>query len=56
MGTSQHITSRQNVRVKNAAKLRLRRQRECQGRFLIDGAREICRAVEAWAQVQEEMP
>jgi TrmH family RNA methyltransferase len=35
------ITSRQNVRVKAAAKLRQRRQRSRQGRFLIDGAREI---------------
>ncbi len=40
------ITSRQNVRVKEAAKLRLRRQRSRQGRFLIDGARELTRALD----------
>lgn len=40
------ITSRQNVRVKEAAKLRLRRQRSRQGRFLIDGARELARALD----------
>jgi RNA methyltransferase, TrmH family len=44
---TQHITSRQNARVKEAAKLRLARQRERQGRFLIDGAREILRAIDA---------
>jgi TrmH family RNA methyltransferase len=41
----QHITSRQNARVKEAVKLRERRQRERQGRFLIDGGREILRAI-----------
>jgi TrmH family RNA methyltransferase len=40
------ITSRQNVRVKEAAKLRLRRQRSRQGRFLIEGARELTRALD----------
>jgi TrmH family RNA methyltransferase len=40
------ISSRQNVRVKEAAKLRLRRQRSRQGRFLIDGARELTRALD----------
>lgn len=40
------ITSRQNVRVKQAAKLRQRRQRSRQGRFLIDGARELGRAID----------
>jgi RNA methyltransferase, TrmH family len=49
----QHITSRQNVRVKEAAKLRLARQRERQGRFLIDGAREILRAIDAGVEVLE---
>jgi RNA methyltransferase, TrmH family len=49
----QHITSRQNVRVKEAAKLRLARQRERQGRFLIDGAREILRAIEAGVEILE---
>lgn len=50
---NQHITSRQNVRVKEAAKLRLARQRERQGRFLIDGAREIMRAVDAGVEILE---
>lgn len=49
----QHITSRQNVRVKEAAKLRLARQRERQGRFLIDGAREILRAIDAGVEILE---
>jgi TrmH family RNA methyltransferase len=49
----QHITSRQNARVKEAAKLRQARQREQQGRFLIDGGREILRALGAGVEVVE---
>jgi TrmH family RNA methyltransferase len=49
----QHITSRQNARVKEAAKLRDRRARERQGRFVIDGAREIQRALAAGVEVVE---
>ena len=49
----QHITSRQNVRVKEAAKLRDARQRQKQGRFLIDGGREILRAVDRGVEVVE---
>jgi TrmH family RNA methyltransferase len=49
----QHITSRQNARVKEAAKLRSGRQRERQGRFLIDGGREILRALGAGIDVVE---
>ena len=45
--TTNEITSRQNVRVKEAVKLRSARQRQRQGRFLIDGLREIGRALEA---------
>jgi RNA methyltransferase, TrmH family len=41
------ITSRQNPRVKAAAALRERRERLRQGRILIDGAREIARAIAA---------
>jgi TrmH family RNA methyltransferase len=41
------ITSLQNQRVKDAVKLRDRRQREKQGRFLIDGVRELDRALDA---------
>ena len=41
------ITSLQNHHVKQAVKLRDRRQRNKQGRFLIDGARELLRAFQA---------
>jgi TrmH family RNA methyltransferase len=41
------ITSPQNPRVKAAVRLRERRHREKQGRILIDGARELLRAIEA---------
>jgi TrmH family RNA methyltransferase len=42
-----HITSRQNPRVKDAARLRDARERQRSGRFIIDGAREIVRAIES---------
>jgi RNA methyltransferase, TrmH family len=41
------ITSLQNPRVKDAVRLRDRRHREKQGRILIDGARELRRAIDA---------
>ncbi len=47
------ITSRQNTRIKEAVKLRTGRQRAKQGRFLIDGTREIGRALEAGVEVLE---
>jgi len=47
------ITSVHNQRVKDAAKLRDRRQREKQGRTIIDGAREIARAIEAGVELAE---
>jgi len=47
------ITSLHNQRVKDAAKLRERRQREKQGRTLIDGAREDCRAIDAEVELAE---
>jgi len=47
------ITSLHNQRVKDAAKLRERRQREKQGRTLIDGAREIARAIDAEVELAE---
>jgi len=47
------ITSRQNVRVKEAVKLRAGRQRAKQGRFLVEGVREICRALAAEIEVLE---
>lgn len=40
------ITSAQNPRVKNAIRLRTSRHRAKQGRFLIDGARELLQALE----------
>ena len=49
----QHITSRQNARVKEAAKLRDARQRQKQERFVIDGGREILRAVDCGVEVVE---
>jgi TrmH family RNA methyltransferase len=49
----QEITSRQNPRVKEAVKLRDARQRAKQGRFVIDGAREISRALDAEIQIVE---
>lgn len=42
-----HITSRQNPRLKEAARLRERRARERSGQILIDGGREIRRALAA---------
>lgn len=47
------ITSRQNLRVKEAAKLRESRQRRKQGRFLIDGSREMSRALDAGIEIVE---
>ena len=50
---SKPITSRQNSRVKEAAKLRDARQRKKQDRFVIDGVREIGRALDAGIEVDE---
>jgi TrmH family RNA methyltransferase len=47
------ITSLQNQRVKDAIKLRDRRQRTRQGRMLIDGARELSRAIDAGVELLE---
>lgn len=47
------ITSVHNQRVKDAAKLRDRRQREKQGRTLIDGGREIERAFRSGIELTE---
>ncbi len=47
------ITSLQNPRVKKAARLRDRRGRELQGRIIIDGARELRRAIEAGIRPDE---
>jgi TrmH family RNA methyltransferase len=47
------ISSLQNARVKNAVRLRDRRQRSKQGRILIDGARELGRAIGAGVELLE---
>lgn len=47
------ITSLQNPRVKNAVRLRDRRHREKLGRILIDGARELRRAIDAGVRLIE---
>jgi RNA methyltransferase, TrmH family len=47
------ITSPQNPRVKEALRLRDRRHREKQGRILIDGARELHRAIAAGVRLVE---
>ena len=47
------ITSVQNPRVKAAARLRDRAGRDDQGRIIIDGVREISRAIAAGVEVVE---
>jgi RNA methyltransferase, TrmH family len=47
------ITSLQNPRVKDAVRLRDRRHREKQGRILIDGARELSRAIRGGVKLIE---
>lgn len=47
------ISSLQNPRVKAAAKLRDRRERDKQGRILVDGIREITRALDAGVEILE---
>lgn len=53
MGTAQLITSLRNQRVKDAVRLRDRRGRQKQGRIIIDGVREIGRAVAAGVELVE---
>lgn len=47
------ITSRQNPRVKEAVLLRNSRERQRRGKFLVDGAREIGRAIASGTQCVE---
>ncbi len=47
------ITSVTNPRVKAAAKLREARSRVCEGQIIIDGVREIGRAIDAGVKVRE---
>ncbi|MGA2052508.1 MAG: RNA methyltransferase [Opitutales bacterium] len=49
----EHIQSRQNPRVQNLAKLNDRAHREAQGRFLIEGHREIERALARAGTIEE---
>jgi TrmH family RNA methyltransferase len=53
MSSRSRITSRQNPRVKEASRLRSRRARQRQGRFLIDGGREISLAISAGVRCLE---
>lgn len=53
MATPSRITSRQNQRVKDAVRLRSRRDRDRQGRCLVDGSREALRAIEAGVRCVE---
>lgn len=48
-----HISSRHNPRVKAATKLRTGRKRAAAERFLIDGPREIARAIAAGVEIAE---
>jgi TrmH family RNA methyltransferase len=49
----EEITSLHNPRVKRTVRLRESRQRQKQQRILIDGARELLRAVEAGIEIEE---
>jgi RNA methyltransferase, TrmH family len=51
--TSSRITSRQNPRVKDAVRLRTSRGRQRQRRIIVDGAREILRAVDSGVRCVE---
>lgn len=51
--TEATITSLQNPRVKNAVRLRSARERASQGRFLIDGARELLLALRGGIAIDE---
>jgi TrmH family RNA methyltransferase len=53
MSTPPQITSRQNPRVKEAVCLRDRRRRQREGRFILDGAREIVRAIQSGVRCLE---
>ncbi|HTO02701.1 MAG TPA: RNA methyltransferase substrate-binding domain-containing protein, partial [Opitutus sp.] len=53
MGTPERISSLQNPRVKQLVKLRDRRSRDEAGVFLVEGYREIRRALEKQVKLQE---
>ena len=50
---TKHLTSLQNAHVKQAVKLHSSRGRKQQGRIIIFGQREICRAVDAGLAIEE---
>ena len=51
--TVTEINSLQNARVKNVVRLRDGRQRQNQGRFVIDGVREVTRALASGIEISE---
>lgn len=53
MSTSDRITSNQNERVKKIKRLKDRRDRDKTGLFLIEGFRELTRAVDAGVEIEE---
>lgn len=53
MTESIHITSLQNLKVKDVVRLRERRKRDLTGKFLIEGYRELLRASEGGLPIEE---
>lgn len=53
MTNPERITSSQNPRLKEVLRLRKRRHRDRRQSILIDGSREVCRAIEAGVDIQE---
>ena len=53
MTNPERITSSQNARLKEVLRLRKRRHRDRRQSILIDGSREVCRAIEAGVDIQE---
>ena len=53
MNPEEILTSLQNPRIKTLVRLRDRRDRDREGQFVIEGFREISRAVEARLPIEE---
>ena len=53
MTNPERITSSQNARLKEVLRLRKRRHRNRRQSILIDGSREVCRAIAAGVDIQE---
>ena len=49
--TNMHLTSTQNARIKEVIRLRKRAERDASGLFLVEGAREVSRALAAHWQI-----